>query len=614
MDVELVEIQQFLARYHPFDRLPPEVLASLPKMLELRYVRCGTELFSPGTLNHHLYTIRAGAVEVRDRDGNMLSRLGEGDTFGGRALLRRGPTLHGTTAIEDTLLYLLPADEFYRLCEGHPQFSYHFGSIAAERLREGLSVQGAGEGANLMTVPIAQMLSRPAVTLTSGAAICEAAKQMTEARISSILVVDDGELVGVVTDRDIRSRCVAAEVPWDRPVGDIMTRSPYTVSTKQYGFEALVAMVRYNIRHLPVMDGEQVAGMVTATDLIHRRSASAVYLVGDVFKQKSVEKIAEASQQIPKVLVNLVDAIGHVISSVGEAVTCRLLQLAEEALGPPPVPYAWMAAGSLARFEQTARSDQDNGLLLSEDYRAEQHGAYFEQLTRRVCDGLHACGYVYCPGDVMAVNPKWRQPLSAWKRYFEGWIMSPEPKALMHSSIFFDLRCLFGDQRLFRELQAHVLGLSRTNRIFLAYMASNALQYQPPLGFFRNFVLVRGGEHAHTLNLKHKGVVPIVDLARIYALAEGLAAVNTRHRLEVLGGKGEVSAQGAADLRDALELISMVRLRHQVRLIRAGRPPDNYMAPDALSNLERSHLKDAFSIVQTMQASLGQRYQVGRFG
>lgn len=623
MDIELIEIRDFLAAHHPFDQLSRDTLETLPKKLELRYMRRGTRIFEPDSENRYMYLVRSGAVEIRDPEDHLLSRLGEGDTFGARSLLRDGRTTNGAVAIEDTLLYLLPGDEFFQLREQNQAFAYYFAPVGAQRLREALHVQSAGqeEGAayNLTTIPISDMISREPVSLPSTETICAAAQKMTEDRVSSILVVDDGKLVGIVTDRDMRSRCVAARVHCDSPLSVIMTPDPLTVRTRDYAYEALLAMVRHNIRHLPVVDGERVAGMITVTDLIQRRSASPVYVVGDIYKQKNVEQLAEASRQLPRVLLNLVEAdatahsAGRIISSVGEAITVRLLQLAEEQLGLPPVPYAWLAAGSLARMEQTAHSDQDNGLLLSDDYDPEAHGAYFEQLARFVNDGLDACGYIYCPGDIMAVNPQWRQPLAAWKRYFAGWIQGPEPKALMHASIFFDLRALHGDQSLFSELQRHILDLSSKNRIFLAYMAANVLQYQPPLGFFRNFVLIRGGEHDHTLDLKHNGVVPIIDLARVYALAAGVDAVNTQERLDAVAGRGEVSVQGARDLVDALEFISYIRLRHQARLVKQGKQADNFLSPEELSNFDRNHLKDAFAVVRTLQSSLGQRYQVGRF-
>jgi CBS domain-containing protein len=363
-----------------------------------------------------------------------------------------------------------------------------------------------------------------------------------------------------------------------------------------------------------VVSPDRVIGMVTATDLLQRHSTSAVHLVGDVYKRNTVEEMAEISATVPELLVNLVSSgataqsAGHIITAVGEAITCRLLQLGEEQFGPPPIPYAWIVCGSQARNEQTAHSDQDNGIILDDSYDEASHGEYFVQLANFVCDGLNACGYVYCPGDIMAKTDKWRQPLAKWKGYFRNWIDEPEPKALMHASIFFDMRCLYGQSELFEELHAYQLQKSSGNRIFLAFMAGNALQHTPPLGFFRNFVLEKGGEHDHTLNLKHNGVVPIIDLARVYALAGGSPAVNTYDRLRAALHSREISHGSAEDLLDAFEFISHVRLENQARQVRAGGTANNFVSPQELSHFERNHLKDAFSVVRTLQQTLAQRY------
>ena len=403
------------------------------------------------------------------------------------------------------------------------------------------------------------------------------------------------------------------------PINEIMTRDPVTIEEDEFAYAALMMMSRHNIRHLPVMRQNSVVGIVSASDLIQHQSASPVFLVSDINKKTSVEQLADVSGMIPQVLVSLVEAsadansIGRMISILGESITVCLLKLAEEKLGPPPVPYCWLAFGSLARQEQAAHSDQDNGLLIADDYDPDLHADYFDKLAKFVNDGLDACGYEYCPGDVMASNPKWRQSLHVWKNYFSDWISKPEPMALMHASIFFDMRCLYGDARLVNELQQYVLKQSSANRIFLAHLAGNALHFTPPLGFFRRFVLVHNGKHNNTLDLKHNGLVPIIDLARIYSLASGVDVVNTLTRLEASGGKGEVSQQGARDLTDAFEFIAITRLQHQAAMIKAGKPANNYVAPDELSNFERKHLKDAFEIVRTMQSALGQRFQSGRF-
>lgn len=621
MDIELIEIRDFLAAHHPFDLLPDSELDTLPGFLELSYVRRDRQVYSPDSDNPYLYIIRTGAVEVRDENGEFLSRRGEGDTFGARSVLR-GKTLYQVTAIEDTLLYKVPRFKFRQLCEQNERFAYYYHADGATRLHQAVQPQSSGDASNnvnFMTLPIRELTNRNFVRLSPDTSIAEAARQMGEHNASAILICDDNTLGGIVTERDMCIRCLGKEMDASRPITDIMTPQPYTISQDDYAFNALMLMSRRNIRHLPVKDNQQVAGIISATDLIQRQSTSPVYLVADVYRQTSVEGLAEVSMLIPQVLVNLVEAdatahsIGHMISSIGDAITMQLLQMAQEQLGPAPISWCWMNFGSLARLEQTARSDQDNGLLLSDDYNPDEHGEYFQALARFVNDGLDACGYEYCPGEIMAINDKWRQPLKEWKRYFYNWINKPEPKALMHASIFFDMRRAHGEKALFEELHTYVLQQSRGNRIFLAHLTGNALHLQPPLGFFRRFVLVHDGKHDNTLDLKHNGVVPIIDLARIYALAGNINAINTRTRLESVSGLGEVSHQGAEDLRDALELISMTRLRHQARLVHAGKNANNFISPEEISNFERNHLKDAFEIVRTMQSALGQRFQAGRF-
>ncbi len=623
MDVELLEIRDFLAAHHPFDQLPDGALSNMVGKIEIRYFKRGNPVLEPGQAIDHLHILRSGAVEVTRSDGELLARLGEGDLFGYRALLEGRQVHNRVAALEDCLVYLLPTAEIDALCEAHPTIAYFFGLLGEKSLARAIEYRpdppDQAQTLNLVTTPVRDLLARGPISAPPDSSICEVARRMSEHRVSSMLITEEDRLVGILTDRDLRNRVVAPQLDCHRPVRDVMTPDPLAIQIGDFAFEAMLLMARKNIHHLPVVDAGRVAGMITATDLTERQAASAVYLVGDIYKQTSIERMREATAKIPQLLVSLAGAgasahsIGHVITALGDAVTKRLLQLTEAELGAPPVPYAWIAAGSQARNEQTARSDQDNCMLLDDAYDAAAHGEYFRTLAKRVCDGLDACGYVYCPGEMMAMTDEWRQPLAAWKRYFDKWVNQPEPKALMLTCVFFDLRCIHGDERLFQSLREHVLQLTRGKTMFLAHMAANALTHQPPLGFFRNFVLIRGGEHDHTFDMKHNGIIPIVDLARVYALAAGIDAVNTQERLSSsLEGSG-VSSQGQQDLRDALEFICHVRILHQARQIRAGEAADNYMSPDELSPFERNHLKEAFAVVRTMQSSLASRFQTSTF-
>jgi CBS domain-containing protein len=374
--------------------------------------------------------------------------------------------------------------------------------------------------------------------------------------------------------------------------------------------DVLHLMVERGIGHIPIVDGKNLVGIVTQTDLTRAQAMSSADLVGRVAKAENAEEMARATADIPQLLVQLVETgnrhevVTRLITDIADAATRRLLKLAEAELGAPPVPYLWLACGSQGRQEQTGVSDQDNCLILSDDVE-DADMPYFAELAKFVSDGLDTCGYFFCPGDMMATNPRWCQPVKTWRDYFRGWIANPDPEAQMLASVMFDLRPIGGDETLFEDLQSDTLERAAKNSIFTAHMISNSLKHQPPLGLLRGLATIRSGDHRNQLDLKHNGVVPVVDLGRVYALQGQLRAVNTRARLTAAIDKGVISKSGGADLLDAYDLIATMRLEHQTAEIKTGKKPTNYLDPSALSDFERSHLRDAFVVVKTMQSAIG---------
>jgi CBS domain-containing protein len=472
---------------------------------------------------------------------------------------------------------------------------------------------------SLVALPVRALLHREPVSLPPQASIRQAALLMRDQRVSSVLVIERDHLFGVVTDRDLRNRAVADALDLQRPISDITTLAPISIPAQDSAFEAMLLMARHNIHHLPVLDGTRVVGMITATDLTDQSSISPVHVSGDIHKQDSIEGLQRASAKVQRLQRSLAATgasaynTGHVITSVTDAITTRLLQLGEARLGPPPVGYVWVAAGSQARNEQTARTDQDNCMVLEDAYDEAQHGAYFESLARFVCDGLDACGYEHCPGGIMAMTPRWRQPLHRWRMLFAEWTDQPEPQALLWLSVFFDLRAIHGQTALLDALRRDVLRRTKSNGLFLAHMTANALNRRPPLGLFRRLVTLRDNAHKGTINLKLTGIAPIVELARVQALASGHDAVNTHDRLLAVADHADVGEQSARDLRDALEFLSSLRIRHQARQMAQGTMPDNFLPPASLSNFERTQLKDAFAVVDSLQRMLRQRFQPGSY-
>ncbi|MGQ7844647.1 putative nucleotidyltransferase substrate binding domain-containing protein [Granulosicoccus sp. 3-233] len=478
------------------------------------------------------------------------------------------------------------------------------------------SVYAEAGSERLSSVKVSELMSVDPHTIEQTDSIRLGAQRMLEHRISCLPVVRDDVLVGLVTEADFVGRVVATAVSVDQAVSSVMTSQPLHVSPEHSVLDVLTLMTRHRIAHMPVCIEGQLVGIVTQTDLVRHQVASSVFMVGDISRMKSSAAIAEIVQQLPRLLCSLVGngssafETGRIMSSITGAVTRRLLELAKQRFGPAPVAYVWLACGSQGRQEQTGATDQDNCLMLDDSYDPDIHGDYFTRLAEFVCDGLNESGYVYCPGDMMASNPKWRQPLSVWRGYFDEWIERPGPMAQMLASVMFDLRPIHGAACLYEPLRDAVLAKARKNSLFVAHMSSNSLTHRPPLGWFGRFRKESSGEHRGKIDLKHGGVVPIVDLARVYALSAGIPVVNTTERLGAGVDSPVLSQSGALTLKDAHEVILMIRLRHQVRQIKQGQKPDNFVDPALLPASERDRLRRALQSVKEIQAAMNNRVAV----
>jgi CBS domain-containing protein len=267
-----------------------------------------------------------------------------------------------------------------------------------------------------------------------------------------------------------------------------------------------------------------------------------------------------------------------------------------------------MALGSMARDEQLVVTDQDNAMVLDDAFDPAEHDEYFKALAKFVSDGLADCGYTYCTGDIMATNTKWRQPLAVWKEYFIDWIDNPKAETLLNSNIFFDLDGVSGEMSLSEALKELIATRAQNSQRFLTMLARNALNRTPPLGFFRQFVLEEDGKERKTFNLKRRGTAPVSDLIRVHALACGSLRQNSFGRLTDIAKTRLLPDDGVDNLRDAMEFIAIVRIRHQALALENGREPDNNVRPEDLSPFERSHLKEAFQIVSQSQRFLRYRY------
>lgn len=620
MQAEQVEIAQFLAQHPPFDELPKKALNELAQQVEVSYYRAQTEILHFGEDIADLYVIRSGSVEMYRRNGELYNRLSVGGIFGQMGLLMNRKVRFPATALEDSLVYCINVELFNRYCDEFDAFADYFETDGNVRLHQAIVEQA--DGNDLTTAKVKSLIHRDVVTVDATSTIQDIAKLMTEEAVSSVLITDvnkpinddpeedDGQVVGIITDKDLRTKVVAKGLAFDTQAKDIMSTNLVLLNANDYIFEAVLAMLRDNLHHLPVVQKRRPIGVISLSDILRYESQSSLLLVRGILAQQTIEDLAHYARQLPNVFVRMVneDANSHMVGTamavIGRTFKQRLLVLAEEKFGPPPVPYCFLALGSMARDEQLIVTDQDNALILHDSYIDEIHNDYFQKMSDFVCDGLAKCGYTYCTGGIMASFKQWRKTRSQWFEQFAQWIAQPKPQALLNSSIFFDLDGVWGKTKWADELKIFVAKQSKSNRLFLANMASNARNRTPPLGFFKGFVMEHNGQHKHSMNLKRRGTAPLCDVIRVHALAIGSRKQNSFERLEDIIEAKLLPPGKAQDLRDALEYIAMMRIRHQAWQIEQAEEPDNNLDPHLLSPFEQRNLKEAFAILEKAQSYL----------
>ncbi|HHF3041490.1 DUF294 nucleotidyltransferase-like domain-containing protein [Vibrio diabolicus] len=622
MEAEQLEVLNFISQYPPFDDLPEEQLKKIALNAEVAYFRQGTEILNFGDTIRDLYMVRSGAVEIYRRKGELYNRIDAGGLFGQMGLLMNNRVRMPAKAIEDTLVYCIPEDIFSELCDEFENFADYMELEDSARLRSAISSRS--ESNDFTTAKARKILARDPVTLEATASIQEAAILMAEENVTSLLIVrpaeelteeDDEQLLGILTDRDLCIRVIAQGIDTNIPVSEVMSYDVVSLDYNAYVFEAMLTMLRYNVHHLPILKDKKPIGIIGMTDIVRYESQNSLLLVSSIFQQTSVEDLKQVSEQVKDCFVRMVNEdanahmIGRAMSVIGSSFKQRLAELAEQELGPAPIPYCLVAMGSMARDEQLIVTDQDNALILDNSYDVEMHGEYFEKFAKFVCDGLAACGYAYCTGDIMATNPEWRKTRAEWEECFGNWIDNPTPERLLNSNIFFDLLGVHGRVKWAEQLSSFIVRRAKRNNRFLACMAYNAIRRTPPLGFFKDFVMEKDGRHRNSINLKRRGTAPLADLIRVHSLAIGSRSQNSFDRLDDINDAGILPKGRGMDLRDAMELIYMVRIRHQALDIENGDEPDNNIEPENMSEFERRNLKAAFQILSNAQNFIKFRYQ-----
>ena len=638
-------VAEFLKRFPPFSFLSKEDLEKVATAVEIRYLEKGEVLFRQGQdAQPHFFVLKEGSIQLtenyQDRE-EIREHCDEGDVFGVLALLGKRPYLLNANVVENSLIYAIPVVVFEQMLEQNSRVALYFAAgfaagqvVVRQDLSQSQKARGLlrGESRDHSLLIFSDQseikISEKVLTCSGTQSIRMAAQKMTEAQVSSIVIVDDEKRpIGIVTDKDLRSRVIVGSVSTDVAVSEIMTRKVIT-SKRTAGFSGLyLTMIKNRLHHLILTedgtDQTPVSGIISDHDiLISMGNSPAVLIHGlmntlDAKEMKSIRDRAE--QMLRYYLENEVamDFVASVMTEINDVIIRQATRIAESAFSNEypdlaKVRYCFLSLGSEGREEQLLRTDQDNALVYEDvpDELKEKAAEYFLKIGTAIVEVLLACGFASCPGKIMASNPEWVQPISKWKTYFSSWILTPTQEALLRASIFFDFRPVSGSSGLAEELSLHIYEQIKTREVFLNFLALNALMNPAPLGFFRDFVMEKSGEHRDQFDIKARAMMPLTDLARLLVLSHGVVGVNnTFKRFERLAELEPSNEALFIQAGKAYEILMRMRALEGLQRDNSGR----YISPESLGKLQRQLLKNAFSPISELQEIVRIRFQLDYF-
>lgn len=622
---------QFLQRFPPFNQMEHSHLAYLVEQCQLRFHAAGETIIKPadGPVEH-FYIVKQGRVvgerqQVTRPGVETTFEITSGECFPLAALLGERATRTEHVAGEDTFCLQLNKPAFIRLFSTSSvfrDFALRGVSSLLDQVNQQVqrrAVETLGTQYSLNT-QLGELAMRHPVVCNRHTSVREAVRQMHEQQVGSIVIVDEQRFpIGIFTLRDLRQLVADASAEFSAPIGQHMTAAPFYLSPDATAFDAAMAMTERHIAHVCLVDNQRLCGVVSERDLFSLQRVDLVHLARTIRHAPRLDALVslrgEIGQLVERMLAHGASStqITQIITLLNDHTVCRVIELALQDKGDPGIAFSWLCFGSEGRREQTLHTDQDNGILFEarDAAQAERIRGQLLPLAQYINQCLAQCGFSLCKGNVMAGNPALCLSRAEWAQRFAEFIREASPENLLASSIYFDLRVVWGEEQACEQLRRGILEQVADNRLFQRMMADNALRQRPPVGRLREFVLTRqGNDKAATLDLKVQGLTPFVDGARLLALANGIGACNTLERLRQLVDKGIIEPLDGAAFEEAYHFIQQTRMQQHQRQTRDNQPYSNRLDPDSLNQLDRRILRESLRQAQRLQSSLALRYQL----
>ena len=626
-------ILDFLKDFPPFNLLPKPTLFEIARKVEIQYFEKDQIIFDQNDSPHeHFYIIYEGAIRLyrfSENKKHIVDICDEGDLFGLRPLIMKENYLMGAAANEESILYGIPILLFNDIILNFPKVSQFLMASFATNTRNPFTDKHKGKlFANISAISkiensfteaqTAKFTKNP-ITCSPKTTIQSASKIMTEKVINSIIITKNKLPIGIMTDKDVRTKIGTGLFKITDPVEKIMNSPVVTFPENITVAEAQLARLKHKVSHLCITkDGtnnSELVGIIAENDLSLIQGNNPLLLTKQIRQANDAETLKYIRKKASELTFRYLEQeipihfVTKVISEINTAITRRAIRLSIKKIGKePPVNFTWLALGSQGRREQLLMTDQDNALVFENvpDELLDETKNYFLELATKVNEKLNIIGFEYCPANVMASNPKWCLPIKEWKNQFKDWIKFPTSEKILNSIIFFDFELIYGNQDLYDEMAKSVFKYIQKQQIFLGFLSKATLDNPAPLGFFKQFLVEEDGENKDNFDIKSRAIRPLVDAARIFSLFYGISANNTITRYEILMEKEPQNSDVFESCANAFKILLQFRTSQGLTNNDSGK----FVDINSLSKADRLKLKSCFKPIKNVQESLKSRFKV----
>ncbi|TNJ42128.1 CBS domain-containing protein [Tamlana fucoidanivorans] len=629
-------VGDFLKRYPPFNLIKPTLLFDIASQVTITYLEKGNTIFQKGDTSHEfIYVVRDGGIGIHYDNGgihDILNIHDKGDIFGLQPLISKDPYQVTATANEESIVYSIPVDIFQRVTDNNAKIQKYLITVFASNIDAPYSAEIAGkifvdylpnQAQDLVNFQTANYTKNP-ITCDEDSTVQRAAIKMSLHKIGCIIVVDKSKNpVGIITNSDIKNKIATGLFPINTAVNKIMSSPVITGKKGLTVAEGQLLMIKNTIGHLCITkDGTvntKLVGVLTHHDVLTSLGNSPTVILKEIKRAKRTRRLRSARLKANVLLKRYLEQnipISHsikIISQVNDAITTRAIELAIKKMdAPPPVLFSWLSLGSQGRHEQLLFTDQDNAIVFENvnESTYQDTKSYFLKLGQLVTSALNKVGFEYCEADMMASNPAWCKSLSEWQTQFKHWILKPDEKAILLSSIFFDYNCVYGDKMLISSLTNTIYDTLAETSLFFKFLGRDAVKSPSPLGFFRQFLIEKTGEQKELFNIKSRAVMPLVDAGRLLVLSKQVRDVNnTAERFEKLAELEPENKELYNSCSYAFKALLKFKTKQGLQNGDSGKLIDL----ETLNKEEKLKLRRCFKPIQEVQEVLKIRFDLKNF-